>query len=575
MNTAQNIFLPAPVTADDITAFKAAAANEYGNAKSSAMKSAANAYLVWHHAESAHAMPDMRDWLDGEIDKANTLIEAHNKAVDHEKNRAKLCSEKKLNETISDEEQARLLALHERKPSEWAKEKQVKVEGRSSASTFTRIVKFVFGFVRPADASHVSRYAKALEYIEQHKNDLNGDLSVEAIVRLLERAGGFEAAVEAMRGNSTATSDIMRSATLLRIKQEVANVADGEEIALESKHACNGYVFLVGRTTATGVMVCGELAINDNEEADKLLLKIDGDVIGDPAPAVAFISQAVSIGRLVGEGRASNIVDTAGSGEAFKVKRAYSMLKSAGSSHLVISARYAEASLIVHAHPKAHVDLGALEQGQAIWLDDKIGRDLAAQFGDPAGCRLLKMEVEQGDDAEPVRWAVSMDVDGAQSKNFAWSSMFGQAHLPLNIRGYEPDCTINLSHDQIRELHDAYLVQWGAAKADDKDVRKPLTVAFDGVDLSVGHVAFGKHVMAVGKKKGAQVTLLLRPRDIVDMFKKLLELNVQECSVSGDCNGMLEISWADTVGNYSVYVPALEGRGSLSKSCIGYIKPTK
>ncbi|MEO0062789.1 MAG: hypothetical protein RLZZ08_1349, partial [Pseudomonadota bacterium] len=118
MNTAENIFLPTPVTADDINQYKNAAANEYGNAKASAMKSAANAYLVWYHGESEHAMSDMRQWLDGEIEKANAKIQAHNDAVDHLKTRAKLFHKGELNDALSDDEQAELLKMHARTSNE-------------------------------------------------------------------------------------------------------------------------------------------------------------------------------------------------------------------------------------------------------------------------------------------------------------------------------------------------------------------------------------------------------------------------------------------------------------------------
>ena len=145
MNTVANIFLATPVTADDVIQFKTDAASEYGNAKSSAMKSAANAYLVGYHCESEYAQPALRGWLDGEIEKLNAEITAHNKAVDHEKDRAKLCAEGKLNEELTEDEKVELLKKHSRKAADWNKEKQVKIEGRDDPPPLNwSTLKYVF-----------------------------------------------------------------------------------------------------------------------------------------------------------------------------------------------------------------------------------------------------------------------------------------------------------------------------------------------------------------------------------------------------------------------------------------------
>ena len=575
MNTAENIFLPTPITSDELEKYKVAALREYASAKSSAMRSAANAYLVWYHGESEYALSPMREWLDGEIEKANEHIKQHNDRVDLQKERAKLFLEGKLNAPLSDEEKVELLKMNDRKPRDWAKEKQVRIEARNGASSSTRIVKFVFGFNKPSDASHVSRYSKALEYIEQHKEKLRGELSAETIVALLNDAGGFEASVEAMRGTqSVAGNDDVRAATLKKIKEAVSTLETGATIELEAKHGNDGYVFLVGRTTDTGVIVCGELAVNDNE-ADELLLKVSADVIGKPEPTIEFVSRFVSVGQLVHAGRDSHLIDTAATGKKFKVARAYSMLSNGTSTQVIVSGRYAETSLVVHAYPKQNVSIGALEQGQAVMLEASPAADLATCFADTARCHLMTIEAVQGDRTEPIRWCSTIDMGAETNRSeYVWKSMYGLPHLPLTVRGYEPENTIKLTLDQLRTVYDAELTKWSNAKADDKEAKKPITVEFDGSSLVIGNDAFGKHKLSLNGERGAHVALTLRPRDIVDLFKKLISLGVQNCSFSGDNNGMLEASWEDAVGNYHVYIPAIEARGTLSKACLGYIKPT-
>ena len=67
----------------------------------------------------------------------------------------------------------------------------------------------------------------------------------------------------------------------------------------------------------------------------------------------------------------------------------------------------------------------------------------------------------------------------------------------------------------------------------------------------------------------------MRPRDIVDLFRKLIELNVQDACLHGDADGLLAVSWEDEVGDYCVYIPSVEKRGGLNKTCLGYMKPKK
>ena len=184
-----NEFIADPPTADAILKYIESANTEYQHAKTGAMKSAANAYLVWHFAESANAEPALQTWLNREIDAQNVKIETFNKGVDNDRRRAKDYANGKLNDELTDEKKAALVDAHKRKPNDWAALKQVKIGARNGASDYTRIVKFVFNFVKPDDASNTSRYAKVLEYIDQKKDSLAGDFTIDAIVKLLTKVG--------------------------------------------------------------------------------------------------------------------------------------------------------------------------------------------------------------------------------------------------------------------------------------------------------------------------------------------------------------------------------------------------
>lgn len=567
--------LPKPATADDLLGYIADAVFEYGNSKTSAMKSAANAYLVWYHGESENAEPDMRKWLNEQVKKRNEKIDEHNAKIESDRRRAKELAEGKINDELAEDEKARLTALQNRKPHEWAQAKQVKIDVREGGSRFTVIVKFVFGFVKPSEASLVSRYAKVLEYIEQNKDKLAGVFTVDAIVELLNDAGGFEAALDKVRNPESDDEDKVRAATLTRIMEAVNAVEGGEEIAFKAKYEQKGYVFLLGRPSANGVKLCGELAINDNE-AEALFFKVDEGIIGSAEPAVDFMARTVSIGELVREGRDSNIVDTAVTGKKFKVTRTYSLSELGGKTQMVVSARYTEASVVVHAVPKDNVIIGGVEPEQMALLDAASAAEMTKLFHDPARRLLMSVQTEQGDVDVPVRWNVITHLDGESTvKKFEWKTMFKEAHCPVDKRHFDPKCSITLGQQQVRELYDTYLRDWGKNKTDDQKVNKALTIMFDGVMLTVGHEVYGQNSITIGGKQGSPVSLEMRPRDIVDLFRKLIDLNVQDACLHGDADGLLAVSWEDEVGDYCVYIPSVEKRGGLNKTCLGYMKPKK
>lgn len=571
------VALPKPPTIDDMESYIGEAKNAYENYKSSAMKSAAYAYLTWHWGESEHAELEMRQWLDAKIEKANGVIETLNKNLDNDKRRAKGLADGEINDKLSDEEKSRLTELYKRTPTQWAQAKQVKIDARAGASKFTRVVKYIFGFVKPADASLVSRYAKVLEYIEQHKDELAGAFTVDAIVKLLDAAGGFEAALDKVRNPDASNDDKVRAATLTKIKEAVNGVENGNEIALTAKYEMGGYVFLVARSTATGVTVCGQLAISNDNEVDELLFKVDEAIIGSAEPTVDFMARVVSIGELVREGREGTVTkDGTKSGEKHKVTRTYSLTNFDGTQKMVVSARYDEASAVVHATPKAGIFIGALEDGQGVLLDPATSSKATKLFGNAGRRLLMKINVEQGDLNVPVRWQIVTDLnDGEDVTLFEWKSMYYEVQHPIDKRHFDPNSSITLALADLRKVYNEYLCEWLGTNKNDEKVSKPLTVAIDGITLTMGHKLFGVKSYAFGKKQHAAVSLEMRPRDVVDLFRKLIELNVQHVALQGDEDGLLAASWDDDEGEYIIYLPTVEKRGGLKGKCLGYMKPKK
>jgi hypothetical protein len=566
--------VPAPPSVDDIVSFISAAKTGYEHAKTGAMQSAAGAYLVYHFAASESATPKMRDWLHEEIAKANSKIDAHNKAINHRRERAKQFKKNTLNEEPSADEIARLTADAERSSSDWSALKHVKIEAREGASKFTSIVKYVFEFKKPSDASLASRYSKVLEYIELHKDELQGRFNINAVVALLTKAGGFEAAIEAVRGNTVEETDVIRASKLAKIMSAVDDAHNGE-IVYQPRHEARGYVFMIGRASGGKTTVCGELRLDD-EEADELMLKIDASVLGPNDPVADFAGRAFSIGELVREGHEGNVtIEATKSGAKHKVTRTYTITAPGGSARMVVSARYTDVSTVVHAVPKPHVNIGHVAEGQFAALAVENCASICKQFSDEVHRALLTVMPQSGADASLVVWSVDTDLENQrETQTLEWKSLFAETHRPVDMFGYSPDWTIKLTAGELRDVYEKFLFNWIKTKKNDQNVTKPIAVKYDGIHLTMGHTAYDIYTHKVASEKGAPAEVIMRPRDLVDLIRKIIDLDAGECTLSADSNGMLSASWEDDLGNYTVYLPAVEPRGSLNRGCTRYMKPT-
>jgi len=564
-----NEFLRRPPTADELKAFLDSAHTEFSNAKSNAMRAAAHAYLLWYYAESDHAEIFAKEWLDNAIAKRNAEIDDHNTNIESLKRRAKQFQKGELNDPLTENEASQLQSYANYTPADWTKLKLVSIGARTSASKFTRLVKFIFKFEKPADASDVSRYAKVLEYIEQHNEKL-AERNVDVIVQLLGDAGGFEAAIEQMRGNDNKTDEAAIEADLNVIKAAVDGAKIGE-VDFTAKHSIGSYVFLVGRQNGGKITVCSELALNDNE-ANDLLFKVGEEVFGPCDPFVAFASRVCSLGELVREGRVSNIsADGNLAGAKLKATRTYSLCNRENRSCIIVSGIYTDASVVIYAFPK-DINIGSVEVGKCLMLKGTDGADLSKRLGDIRRRMLTSIISKDGDASVPVYWHVQSEI---HELVLAWASMFDQEHRPVNLRTFENDRSFSLTKMQVKELLDDYLHAWAKTKTDDQKVAKALSITiFDG-KFTVGHQVFGKHTLTIDEQVGPCVSLNLRPRDLVDVCKKLTEQNAKVFTVKCDQNGMIAFEWADDLGNYAVYLPAVEPKGGLSKACLGYMKPTK
>jgi hypothetical protein len=186
-----------PITFEVIEANIDMAQRNFKNSKTSASEAAAYAYFVWRDTMSPHADTYAADWIKTEIEKRNDEISRHNKVENDDRERAEKFALGRLKQAaISKNEQVRLRGLAALDDEAWKLRLKVPIEAREDANAFTKIVKFVFRFDSPADASNTSRYAKVLEWIDAHCATVQGP---SEIVSAIKDAGGFDKVIHMQR----------------------------------------------------------------------------------------------------------------------------------------------------------------------------------------------------------------------------------------------------------------------------------------------------------------------------------------------------------------------------------------
>lgn len=596
MSIIANETLETGIDATKLGTFVTKAQEAYKNYKSAAMKSAANCYLLWHYAASEQADKFARAWFASQLENYNTEVDRFNNALPDLEVRVKAHVSGEKTDTASDEF-AKLKDYFGYSQDDWDKAAKLKAEARENASQFTTVVKFVFEFDHPSDASNVSRYAKVLEYIHERREQLDS-LTEDAVVALLKKTGGFEAALDIARGNGPENSssanksnansginnteeDAKRNEKVSAIKKAIAHAEPFANVSYVPRFARDGYVFLIGRKLDDKVAVYGELEASENE-AKSLVLKIDTDVLGGLDPFAEFVAKVCEISTMVRDGKKSiYTADGTSSGEMLKVARTYVLRDGQGGTYVHVSARYTEASAVVVARPKPEINIGTIKSGQFLMLPTerndndtvtKTGKDLAKQVDNIGDRIMFGMTAAAGTADAPVIWKVvphsKAAKQGAIDPQFCWKLVAKEKHQPVCIESFDAKFTASVPKTAVQDVHENYTSKWQKAKQNEDKTFLPITLTYDGTALTFEHDKHKAYAVPMGSVEQPTVTLAMRPRDIADLFTLLVEQNADSFVINADPKGLFLVSWSDKFGEYEIYLPTVNDKGGLKDRCL-------
>lgn len=517
----------------------------HNTSKGKAAEAVGHAYAFWRKALDPKSEPKAQEWAKQQIAKRNDEIDAYN-AVQHKNG---------------------------------SKDRLVRVDMKMDASRFTAPVKFIFDFRSPKHASNVSRYASVLEWVHAKFRD-KVIHTADDIVAEINAAGGFEEVLTIKRGPKgkatpskrgklakAAANDNLAAAN--KVLTQIRVAAAGTHVSFQSYPAKDGkpgqVVVALGRWKDGKVEVVSTIPLPKD---DGQILWLFGDELGPKVPdTTAFVAQVLDLADLVSEGRPSrHKEDGVAAGKAHKEERVLTLRPASAGVELGVSARYADASVVVTAEPSSStIKLGTpstpLAMPRATF--GKLAEAMAAK----AIRSLVHLTVEASSSTKKdLRWATKLD--GGTAALYDWEAIAELSLKPLTIDGFAASCTVSVERSDIAKLCEERLVPWEtderaarkAAKAPGKvkkaeKAKKIVTLTFKQNGLQYSMSGDKDLSVPIVGKVASPLALTFRPYDLLALLRKLKDLKASSFQISGDAGGMLCVSWTDSLGSYCIYQP--------------------
>ena len=552
----------------------------YVSSKEAAARSAAFIYLTWKATLAPSAKQIDKDGMADAIKAYDKNIDAFNSAIDTlKKNSANkeispedLDAKPSLDGDYAATYNELLTRVRNGLNFEAKDYRKVKANSnREDASSFSALVKYVLQLDRPNDSSTVSRYVSVVSFL--HSSDAAKSANdASELVKLIEKIGGFDRAIQVQRGNKTTVAKTASNKTVKskavskQVKDVLKDAPSMGSLSMNATSAKDGLVVLVGRYANGNVDVIGELPVANMEN---VLSSYQDEKLFPIAPTTQFLGRVVTLGQLVEEGRPTGrTVNGTTAGEKQKVQRTMTLLPSVGGrTEVMVSALYADASVIVTAVPHhADIDLGKVSSPLMINRDgyvlleedtiDIIERRLVTVTAQSVGGN-LSWRVENE--------AVLNKDDTVAVKNIPWTDLVDKFTTPLSVEGFRPKFSAQVNKQQVADVLNRRYATDNAQKKPG-----PSNEAFD-VEF-MGNAFSARTLGDVGESgvAGVQepVSIRCRESDVYGVLTALIAQKTDAFTFEGDPRGLLAVSWSDDVAAYKVFVPSRMSDGGLNPSRI-------
>jgi len=580
-----------------LATFIQAARSVHRQSRTAAANAAVFAYLVYLGTRSDKGA----EWLKGQIEAANVLIKAHNADEDVLKTRAaefkvrgkamfptaKIAEEAAMHATDA----VQLAELAKLTEKDWSRRQQVEISARAKTAEWNRVVKLVLELNYSWQASLVSRYSAVVGWLNKRFPDA-ADSQYTVMVNAIANAGGFDAVVaeqadckkvqdEQDDGSDDGILTAEQAEAISKAKAQL--LADGINATVAvsmapvtAKHASDGYTMLLARVGANGLEVLGESKTSDSsiKNAVERMAIANGCTTN---PGAEFLWTLFSLGDLVTEGHATaRTRHDLAAGETLKTERKVVLCdKQDGSGYeIVVSARYADASIVVTGCPRSElVRLGPPKAGLLTLTKtsrDKLYGALAGQF-DRSILDVVAVDDPVRKDGKAARNSPAWEViysTGAVGEpiaqhRFYLNDISEADHRPLCVEGFKPQLLQNLKKLDLAAMYQQCNNGWEKVKKADKTA-KTVGLTFTKGAMTLVADSEPDFIIATTGAFRATPKVTLRAQEFFAVLAKLAEISADELTLEVDVGGLIRFSWADDLGSFAVHLPTATADGSLS-----------
>lgn len=573
-------------------------------AKDSAMRAAALAYKFWMLNQNDFGRLVLKARIEGE----NKAIDRHIAEVDADKKLLKDYRAGKITfpaKPSSPQEaaeiakkQQKLVELDKRTDEEWAALRRVKIEAKPSANPFTLIVKLVFHFVRPTDASLVSRYATALAVLDAHFNGKVTTTEQEMVDYLLS-LGGFEAAVSKAKLGNNKPANVALITPEKRKELEKQVVADAKVLAATqpeetmiyplSGHPNEGFAVMLHYYDRTGAKMVANLPL-DTDQVMEHVGSLHLQKAGAREPCVTFMRRVLQLGQVVGgvvekgsvsENGLEKEMHGAEKGDVHvdkSVSRRLTLRRdTAGAAQFVVSAKFAAASAIIHATPRDEGFVGMQYVNGLCAMAQKGFAELHEVLDDPMVSYFADIQPgTRKDRTSPLVWDLANPEINLNHDLF-WSQVGDGAEKALDI---EPDFAgrvklrVEIDEYSVKKLYREGAALWGTSTRPNKKVTEMQLVFDKNGTVTLKIQAQPDIIVATTGNTMVSETVKFRPQDLFRLLKALSEQAANNFVFEVDPSGAMAVLWKDTVGHYAVYQPLMTADKRMSDKRIGQMELT-
>ncbi len=556
--------------------------------KDSAIKAAACCYMVL----LGYKDPDGPKWLKAQIDAYNARAESHNAPIEVRKKEADAFKKTGTVEghlafeiaTSPQHAKEIAVALEELKADAeqpdgyWTAQLHITFPEdieKSEGKRFGVVVKVVLDLRDKKHAALASRYTRVVKWLAEHFDEVVPTYA--DVVVALNDAGGFEEALrQSVTGEqgvkfSKAERDAIAKANATLVKEAANSIEAKATLNITPLHVHEGNVILLGRTLeGGGVAVVGEVALSKGEVL-RAADRFDDPVVTPANPMAELLSRVLTIGDVVEEKVIHYTDDKGRQLRNIVTERKVSLRRdAAGKPQLVVSPRYDDVGMVLHATPMVDsIDLGEVD---GLLLLKRSYRERLRQLVDNRiHRRFLEVEAttapvrKDGDAADSkLGWLVkNTALEGVErSANAAvwvyWSQPKQTAQLPLDVLPLADLGRFRIRKADLQAAYDKWVE--GLKKADDK-ATFPITLLFGtkGLTLRERDLSNDYTLPVTGVMKRG-MNLKFAPKDIHAVFATLLATQADLFEVQPDDMGGMAITWMDELAEYRLFVPSCRAK---------------